>query len=107
MSTVARFGLRTGKLRLVGRTPNGQTFAANPRTIWAICDSRAVVCGEDVGGPGPLPVQAELGEFLIPQRGLFAIGSAFLESFDRGRHLAATSKAEAGEPAALQAGERR
>jgi hypothetical protein len=107
MSTVARFGLRTGKLRLVGRTPNGQTFAANPRTIWAIRDSRAVVCGEDVGKPGPLPVQAELGEFLIPQRGLFAVGSAFLESFDGERHLAATSMTQVDEPAALPAGERR
>jgi hypothetical protein len=107
MSTVARFGLGTGKLRLVGRTPNGQTFAANPRTIWSICDSRAVVCGEEAGEPGPLPVQAELGEFLIPQRGLFAIGSAFLENFDSDRHLAATSMAQVDQPAVLQAGERR
>ncbi len=40
-------------------------------------------------------VQGQLGDFLIPQRGIFAIGSAFLESFDTDRHLAATSKAEA------------
>jgi hypothetical protein len=99
MGTVARFALRTGKLRLVGRAPNGQTFLANPFAVWLVSESRATLDGADLGPTGPLPVQARLGEFLIPQRGMFAIGSAFMETFDTERHVATTSQAEAGAPA--------
>jgi hypothetical protein len=91
---VARLVLRTGKLRLIGATPNGQTFVVNPRKIWLVSESRAVVRGEDIGSPGPLAVQAQLGDFLIPQRGLFAIGSALLENFDVDRHFVAIMQAE-------------
>ena len=33
MGTAARLSLGTGKFRLIGHTPNGQTFIANPRRI--------------------------------------------------------------------------
>jgi hypothetical protein len=98
MGTTARFALHTGKLRLVGRAPNGQTFVANPFAVWLVSESRAALDGEDLGPIGPLRVQAHLGEFLIPQRGLFAIGSSFLESFDATRHLAVTSQMDMRSP---------
>lgn len=92
MGAAARVGLGTGSLRLTGRTPNGQKYVANPRLVWLVEESRARLDGKDLGRPGPLPEQARLGDFLIPQRGVFAIASAFLESFDPQRHLAAASK---------------
>jgi hypothetical protein len=72
--------LGSGRLCLAGKTPNGQTFLANPSRIWVIADSRAVVAGEDLGGLAPLREQARLGDFWIPQRGLFAIASAYLDA---------------------------
>jgi hypothetical protein len=93
MGVAAKVGLGTGNLRLTGRLPNGQTYVASPSTVWLVDESRAVIGGADLGRPGPLPEQARLGEFLIPQRGIFAVTSAYLESFDPVRHLTATSKA--------------
>jgi hypothetical protein len=92
MGAAARAGLGTGSLRLTGRMPNGQVYVANPTLVWLVGDSRAVVGGRDLGVPRPLPVQARLGDFLIPQRGVFAVASAYLERFDPARHLAATSR---------------
>ncbi len=66
-----------GRLRLAGQTPNGQHFRATPRRIWLVTGSSAHVGGIDVGNPGPLPSQARLGDFFIPQRGLFVAGAAF------------------------------
>ncbi len=42
--------------------------------------------GIDIGAPGPLPQQEHLGDFWIPQRGLFVIGQAFFEPLDPTRH---------------------
>ncbi|HZM88294.1 MAG TPA: hypothetical protein VFF31_17340 [Blastocatellia bacterium] len=80
MGHAARIGLGTGKLNLRGRTPNGHDFTANPQRIWLIDSSRAVVNDIDVGPVGALPQQASLNEFLIPQRGIFAVARAFLEA---------------------------
>lgn len=93
MGVAAKAGLGTGNLRLTGRMPNGQTYIANPSKVWLVDESRAVIDGVDLGRPGPLPEQERLGEFLIPQRGIFAVASAYFESFDPVRHLKATSKA--------------
>jgi len=41
---------------------------------------------------GSLSEQASLGEFLIPQRGIFAVGRTFFEPFAEGRHLAVASR---------------
>jgi hypothetical protein len=92
MGVAAQVGLGTGNLRLTGRLPNGQTYIASPSTFWLVDESRAVIGGVDLGRPGRLPEQGRLGEFLIPQRGIFAITSAYIESFDPVRHLTATSK---------------
>jgi hypothetical protein len=82
----ARHVLGTGQIALTGRLPSGQRFAANPLAAWVVHSSRARVEGVDVGPPGPLPEQARLGDFWIPQRGLFVVGRAFMEPLDASRH---------------------
>ena len=80
MGEAARFALRTGRMNLAGRTPNGQEFIANPQRVWLIDSTSATVDGVDLGPAGPLEQQARLHEFLIPQRGIFAVARAFLGS---------------------------
>lgn len=75
MSRVAGTALRAGRVRLTGRAPNGQRFTANPRILWLVLDSTATVRGVDLGEIGPAPEQARLADFLLPQRGVFAVGS--------------------------------
>jgi hypothetical protein len=80
MGNAARVLLGTGKMNLAGKTPNGQEFIANPRRFWLIDSSRAVIEGTDLGPIGPLDLQARLNDFLIPQRGMFAVARAFMEA---------------------------
>ncbi|RVW09130.1 hypothetical protein EGT67_13345 [Prescottella agglutinans] len=77
MSRVAGPLLGVGRIGLTGETPSGHSFRANPRRLWAVERSRATVDGVDVGPPGPLPEQARLGGFWLPQRGVFAIGETY------------------------------
>jgi hypothetical protein len=79
METAARWMLRTGEMKLTGCTPNGQVFTAAPRLIWSIAESRATIRGVDAGAPARLPKQAMLGDFCIPQRGIFAIVTSVME----------------------------
>ena len=65
-------------MNLAGRTPNGQEFIANPRQVWLVKSSHAIICGVDAGPLGPLAEQARLRDFLIPQKGVFAVARAFL-----------------------------
>ncbi len=88
--------LHAGRLGLEGQVPNGQHFVANPMRIWIIDRSDAVLAGESMGEPGPLPEQVRLGDFWIPQRGLFALGRAFFEVSDPQRHALLTTAPEAG-----------
>ena len=92
MAAVAGVALRAGKLRMRGRAPNGQNFIANPLRIWTISSADAFLRGESLGPAGPLTRQAWLGDFAIPQRGMFAIGRAFFEPFDETRHTAIASR---------------
>ena len=78
MGTAARLILRTGRMNLAGRTPNGHDFVANPRQVWLVKSSRAIIHGVDAGPLGPLARQARLRDLLIPQRGVFAVVRAFL-----------------------------
>ena len=94
MSAVAGLVLGAGRLGLAGITPNGQRFVANPLQTWSITSSSATIDGRDLGPIGPLMEQAHLGDFWIPQRGIFVLGRAFFEPFDASRHLAVTSRAE-------------
>jgi hypothetical protein len=83
MAMVAGPLLESGKLGLTGRTPNGQRFSVVPSRVWLIADSMATVDGVDLGEMGPAPIPGELGDFRIPQRGMFAIGRAFFHSDSR------------------------
>ncbi len=80
MGTTARLVLGTGRINLTGRTPNGQEFVANPRQVWLVKSSEAIVGGVRTGPAGPLAAQARLRDFLIPQRGVFAVVRAFLRT---------------------------
>lgn len=93
MGRVAGPLLGAGKLRLSGSAPNRQQFIANPRRIWVVASSKASLAGEDFGEPGALPEQARLGDFMIPQRGILAIGGGFFEALDESRHLTVATRA--------------
>jgi hypothetical protein len=93
MSAVAGPALGVGKVGLLGRVPNRQEFIANPLRMWTIPESRAIVRAEDIGPVGPLPDQAHLADFYIPNRGIFAVGHAFFEPLDESRHATVTSRA--------------
>ena len=79
MGPVAGIALRAQKVAMVGTSPNGNEFIANPQRIWVIDESSAQLDGVDLGPVGPLSAQARLGDFWIPQRGIFAIGRAFFD----------------------------
>ena len=78
MGAVASRTLGVGKVGLTGLTANGLPFDANPRRIWRVVDATAALSGQDVGPPAPLPEQARLGDFWVPQGGIFAMGRVFV-----------------------------
>jgi hypothetical protein len=84
MGWVAGHSLGAGKLQLTGTTSNGQHFDANPRRIWFVTDSHAVVEGEDLGPIGPLAEQAHMADFYFPQRGILAVGRVFVTPLSAG-----------------------
>lgn len=75
MGPMARGVLRIGRVRLRGATPNGPWFKAAPRKVWR-AGGRASLRGSDLGAPAPLAAQTGLGDFWLPQRGLFFVGGA-------------------------------
>ncbi|WP_020523633.1 hypothetical protein, partial [Catelliglobosispora koreensis] len=79
MSTIAGPVLGAGAITLHGNTPNGHQFEANPARIWYLSHIQVSISGNDLGPTGPLPEQATLGGFRIPQRGIFAIGQSLFE----------------------------
>ncbi|WP_328389044.1 hypothetical protein [Nocardia sp. NBC_00416] len=89
MSRVAGPALGVGRVRLSGTSPNGQWFRASPRMLWTVENSRARIDGIDIGPPGPLAEQARLGEFWLPQRGMFVVGESYFEQYDSARHRTA------------------
>lgn len=80
-----------GKVGLSGHASNKQHFVANPYVLWQVKESQATFHGEDLGSPSPLPTQSRLGDFWIPQKGIFALGRSFFEPFDPARHSGTTS----------------
>jgi hypothetical protein len=78
--------LRVGRLRLTGNLPNGQEFRIAPKRVWAVADSSATLRGEDLGPVGPHPVQGNLADFQLPQRGICVIAQGRFEPFDIARH---------------------
>jgi hypothetical protein len=78
MGAVASATLGVGKVSMTGMTANGLPFDANPLRIWRVVDTAASINGADVGPPAPLAEQARLGDFWIPQQGIFAMGRVFV-----------------------------
>lgn len=93
MERAASTLLDLGKVGLYGRVPNGQAFVANPRAVWRVEASDAVIRGEKLGAPAPHEPQARLGDFWIPNRGVFAFGQSCFEPLDPERHSTETSAA--------------
>jgi hypothetical protein len=82
----SRYGLGraalAGSEKLEGSHTERPGIHANPQQVWLVKSSRVVVNGADISPLGPLPERARLNEFLVPQRGIFAIARAFLEKTD-------------------------
>jgi hypothetical protein len=97
MGSMASLALQAGHITLTGVAPNGQSFVATPKKIWIIGSSTATLLGEDLGSIGPLQSQARLGDFWVPQRGIFAIGGAMFESYHASRHTLKTSMPQPAE----------
>ncbi|MEO8262341.1 MAG: hypothetical protein ABI566_07200 [Pseudolysinimonas sp.] len=76
MGPMAGGFLRSGRVRLRGHTPNGQGFKAAPLQVWRVVGGDATLDGTDLGALGPLVEQTRLGDFWMPQRGLFFVGQA-------------------------------
>ena len=83
-----------GRVRLAGDVPSGQAFFADLRRVWLIDHSSAAIDGNDLGALGSLSEQARLGDFWLPQRGLFALADAFFEPHDPARHELVASRRE-------------
>ena len=78
ISLASSVALDIGWINLSGLTPNGQRFLANPQRLWLVGASRAFINGVFAGEMAPLAEQPRLGDFHIPQRGIFAVGRSFL-----------------------------
>lgn len=65
-----------GRIRLDGSMPNGQRFEIAPQRFWLVAESSATLGGRPIGPPGPLPRTAMLGDFAVPDRGIFTIADA-------------------------------
>ncbi|AZG43796.1 hypothetical protein [Gordonia insulae] len=76
MGPIAGAVLRSGRMRLCGRTPNGPRFRAIPLEVWRVATAEASHRGRALGRPAPLDDQTALGDFWLPQRGLFFVGQA-------------------------------
>jgi hypothetical protein len=66
--------LDAGPLSLAGSVPAGHTFIIRPRALWRVAAAAAVIEGRDAGAVMIPAEQDALGEFAIPQRGLFGTG---------------------------------
>jgi hypothetical protein len=77
MGPAAGKALRAGRVAMTGKAPSGHAFVVHPQQIWLVPKSSARLGNQHFGPPGPLGQQARLGDFWIPQRGVFVIGRAF------------------------------
>lgn len=76
MGPVASGVLQSGRVRLRGATPNGPRFKSAPSKVWRVTGGRATYGGKDLGASVPLGDQTRLGDFWLPQRGIFFVGRA-------------------------------
>lgn len=96
MGKAATLVLKAGRLELVGQVPNRQRFLANPLLLWEIPSSTATMGDQDLGEVSPLAVQTRLGDFWVPQRGIFTIGRGFFEALDPARHALTMATTSSG-----------
>ena len=94
--------LGAGPIALTGYMPNRQRFWMAPYRVWVASRSNATLAGQDMGGPAPLPEQARVGDFRIPQRGLLAIGSVYFTPLDPTRHSTRLAKSAGESELSLQ-----
>lgn len=78
MGRTATAMLGAGQISLTGTSSSGYPFLANPWHIWTVVDSSATIGSESAGAPAPLAQQTRVGDFWIPQRGIFAMGRVYL-----------------------------
>ena len=78
MGRMATATLGAGRISLVGTSSSGYPFLANPWHLWRVVDSAATIGGMSAGTPAPLAEQTRLGDFWIPQRGIFAMGRVYM-----------------------------
>lgn len=93
-ATMAGGMLRTGRMAMRGDLPNGQRFLMTPPSLWTVADTSATLEGAELGPPAPLRAQDHLGDFWLPQRGLFYAGTVQFESYDSTRHLLVATRSE-------------
>ena len=74
------------------RVPAAGRSGRDGRIATARWPFRRVRAG-DLGPLGPLATQAALGDFALPQRGVFMLGAVSFESFTPERHLPAVAGA--------------
>jgi hypothetical protein len=90
LGPVAGTLLGASRLALTGRMPNRQTFRLMPSHVWMVTASRAQLGATDLGRPAPLPQQATIGDFRIPQKGLLAVGALDVDPLSPARHSTRT-----------------
>lgn len=96
LGAVAGPSLRAGRIGMTGKTPNEQVFKARLQRMWVVESSRASIRGEDLGTIEALPRQTKLGDFWMPQRGIFMIGGAAFDPLEAGVDPPITNAASAG-----------
>ncbi|HKT57507.1 MAG TPA: hypothetical protein VJR25_12115 [Microbacterium sp.] len=96
MGPLSRPMLRAGRMRLTGAAPNRQRFQVVPLRVWRVAGSTATLAGAGLGEPRALGQQTRLGDFWMPQRGIFYVGEARFDAFDPARHAPADAPVAAG-----------
>ncbi len=72
----AATALAGGRVTLTGTTPSGHRFGFTPHQLWQVDGCAATIEGRELGPTAPLPAQDRLGDFWLPNAGLFAFGEA-------------------------------
>jgi hypothetical protein len=92
LGPVAGTFLGAGRLALTGRMPNRQNFHLVPSHVWPVTASRAYLEAADLGRPAPLPEQATIGDFRIPQHGLLAVRALDFDPLSPAQHSTRTAR---------------
>lgn len=73
---LARRVLGMGDIRMSGTMPSGHTGTLMPARMYFIDDSTATLDGKDLGHAAQVTPTPDIGGFLLPARGVLAIGQA-------------------------------